>query len=189
MRELNLLVDNSIKSYITAVEMLAKTQSSFLFDNSSHLHAAIVVTTMLKYSNIDVCIYDDDLSGDIADKYEPFYSELSSFFERGKTLKILIEKNNFKETRIYETLYNLKSKYPNYLFVRQANDSFSSEIKNVYNSPINFAVSDSKAYRIEKIEVPKTEKRSAFCCFNEKRVAEQLKRIFEIHFSNCTSLI
>ena len=67
----------SINEYIERVEWLATTKSDFIFPNSSAIHANIVLSKIIKYSEKEVRIYDDKLDGDIAGKEDYLIDEMT----------------------------------------------------------------------------------------------------------------
>lgn len=178
-------MSEELKKYIVIAEKLAIAKSDLVFKNSSHDHAAVVLTLMMKYSKEEFCIYDNDLSGDIADQYEGFYEELDKHILNNKKINIVIDNHNQEKTEIYLKLNTLKASYPDLVNVRRSDDNFKSAVKSIFNIPLNFSFSDTNAYRIEEIsEGIDVDNRKAFCCFNKPEVSNRLKSIFDNHFKN-----
>ena len=183
---------NKIKvtEYQKAVENLAINNSDLVFNNSSPLHASIVLSTMIRHSESEFRIYDDNLSGDIADLNEEFYTNLDDFIKSNKILKIVIDSNHndYKETRIYKQLIDYKNKFPQNVFIKISNDSFKETIKKVFDKNVNFAIGDKKSFRIEDILQVEKGLRKAICCFNNPKVSEKLVASFDNSFINCQSI-
>ncbi|OFX38378.1 MAG: hypothetical protein A2X08_16355 [Bacteroidetes bacterium GWA2_32_17] len=179
----------NLKMYSIAVENLAFFNSEHIFRNSSRNHAAIVVSTMLKYSKDEFRIYDNNLSGDIADKFYQFYINLNKFVEIGKFIKIVVDDISDFNCEIYKKLKVLHSTHPNKVFLAISDKIFRDNIFKLYKSNLNFAIGDKKSFRLEEINVnKKIEERKAFCCFNNDKYPNQLINIFDNNFGTCKSV-
>lgn len=178
-----------LKNYKEAVENLALMDSDFPFNNSSPDHAAIVLSIMLKYSEHEFRIYDDNLSGDIADLNNDFYVNLENFVASGKTLKIVVDSIKSRENKIFTTLMKLRKQHPTTVFIAIASDSFKNRIRSVYDRPLNFALGDKNSSRIEdvmeNITIPH---RKAYCCFNNKKYSSKLISAFDSEFKGCLAV-
>lgn len=170
--------------YKEAVENLAKAKSDFLFGNSSPYHAAIVLGTMLKYSENEFRLYDDNLNGDIADEADGFfYKNLEDFVYSGKTLKIVVDNIQNRENRIFTTLNKYRENFPNRVFISTSTPKFTNTINSVYKKNINFGISDDRSFRIE--DVTDIIERKAICNFNSRERAKKLIDAFDAEFDNC----
>jgi hypothetical protein len=181
---------SELDEYIKAVKNLAKLKSDFIFKNSSHTHAAIVLTEMLNQSKREFCLYDNDLSGDIADKYPVgFYPALISFVERGGELKIIVDNhdNGINNTKVYSVLKSLKLIYPQKVQVRKADKKFTDNVENSFKLLLNFAVGDAESFRYEDTNEDELE-RKAFCSFNNSGIAKRLKNVFDKNFESCPDI-
>ena len=69
--------------------------------------------------------------------------------------------------------------------IKIANDDFKNEIKNKYVTNINFAIGDSRMYRLEKYEKPEDKDRSAVVCFNDVNKSKELLSVFNKNFDKC----
>ncbi len=187
----NIEINASMDLYKNAVEALCLANSDFEFKNSSPEHAAIVITTMIKFAKKEVLIYDQDLSGDIALRSQDFFYAVKDFVQDGtKILKIVIDRVDDEEGITKNFFSTLKQLYPKNVIIKKSNDNFVNSINKINNNniSINFAVADSKAYRIEESDNLKDyANRKAFCCFNEPKLSIALKRAFEEQFDECPS--
>jgi hypothetical protein len=175
-----------LERYLHAVEQLAIEESDHVFKNSSHDHASIVMATMLKHSKKFFYIYDCDLSGDIADRYPGFYKELENFVVRGEILKIVVEDDNQRSTKIFHFLEGLHRQFPTKVILKKSVPTFTDRINEVRNKRLRFAVGDSVSFRLEEIDSPKDEaNRKAFCCFRDINTASDLRTAFEDRFQDC----
>lgn len=179
-----------VNDYKKAVENLAINNSELIFNNSSPVHASIVLSSMIKHSDSEFRIYDDNLSGDIADLNEDFYTNLSEFIESNKTLKIVIDSNHddYKDTKIYKQLISYKNSHPQNVFIKISNDSFKETINKVFDKNVNFAIGDKKSFRIEDIMQTETGLRKAICCFNNSSMSKKLVSSFDLGFQTCQSI-
>lgn len=177
-----------MEPYKKAVETLAKASSNYLFNNSSHEHAAIVLATMINHTQKELRIYDDNLSGDIADKNEEFYQNLDKFIYAGKQLSIVVDKIEDRNNRLMKTLSDLKSKFPSAVKIAITSEVFKTEIKNIFNKNINFALSDNKAFRIEEIKDESENTRKAIVCFNDTKNTTKILTVFDAYLNTCQPL-
>ena len=179
-------MDQNIQKYKQAVKNLADSESDFIFRNSSDIHANIVISNMLRVSNSEFRIYDDNLSGDIADKDADFYLNLEKFLASGRILKIVVDEVKDKTNRIYMFLKEKKSMYPKNIFLSKSNESFKLNMTKIYEKPINCAIGDSKSFRVEFLTEAKT--RKALCSFNSPSVSSVLIKTFDKSFALCEEI-
>lgn len=171
--------------YKEAIETLAKAKSDFIFNNSSPSHANIVLTTMLKHTIKEFKVYDDNLSGDIADKDNEFYETLRQCVENGKTIKIVVDKIQSKENKIFSFLSELKSQFKDFVYVSIASEEFKTNVTRLYDKPINFAVNDINSFRMEDVSLSGLRQAKAICSFNNYEYSHKLERAFDLEFKNC----
>lgn len=176
-----------LAEYKAAIEGLAKSKSEFLFPNSGHRHAAIVLSCIVKYSNDIVRIYDDGLEGDISGIYDPykeFLPLLEFHIHSKKRLEIVVRDASEKDSAIYKTLESLSYLFADTLKVCVASPAFQESVKEALGADINFAVGDSAAFRIEQY-VHRSKKRRAVCSFNKPDYAKVLNDIFDSQLASC----
>ncbi len=178
----NKKVDPQLEEYIASVKLHAESKSDLVFDNSNQTHASVVLSVMLENANKEFCLFDKDLSGDVADKYKEFFPTLLKFVEKGKLLKVIILNDDYKDTNIYKILKELSVKYPDNVYVRKLNSN-----PNNTKQYFNFAVADSVSFRLEKSFIIDNN-RKAICCFNSPTIALKLKKLFENEYNNCINL-
>lgn len=182
-------LDSELQNYLKAVEGLAEAKSDYIFKNSSHKHAAVVMSVMLKNCKNEFRIYDDNLSGDIGDQYEGFYPALEEFVRSGKTLKVIIDNHNQEDSNSYKLLKKLFNNFPQKVSVKRSNEHFKKAITNNYKILLNFAVGDSQMFRLEESDRSKNDSnRRAFCCFNNSAISGSLKNSFDQEFENCKNV-
>jgi len=180
---------DDVKKYIEAVENYASRKSDFVFSNSSDIHAAIVMTTMLSHSKKDFILYDEDLSNDVAGKYYNFYPALINFIQKNSSpsLHVVIDKNGHHDTPIYKLLKILNSEYPEKVNIYLASDDFKDTIVKRFKSRVSFAVGDSSSFRLEQIKDEKVG-RKAICSFKDHTVASLLAAVFNLKLNTCKKL-
>ena len=83
-----------MNKYQEYVEYMAKNKVDFLFGNSSSAHAAIVMSTMLKYAERRVLLYVKNLDGSVFDKNQNFEKELVNFIERNWSINYSCRRGN-----------------------------------------------------------------------------------------------
>jgi hypothetical protein len=187
--QLTRLQIEELREYKFLVEERAIFESGEIFPNSNEFHASIVLTNILKNSVSSVYIYDDNLCGDISDRYdyfEEFIPTLESQIILGRRIKIVLKeapKGESLNSKIYSVLkyYSKHGK----LDVRLASDEFIKNIKDSFNQDIRFAVADSKMFRYEAAE----NARRAYCSFNNPNYSKILENSFVKQFETSTKLV
>ena len=144
---------------------------------------------MLKHSDEEFRIYDNDLSGDIAEQYEGFYPALIDYVVKRKhILKIVIENHNIENTKIFKLLEILNKAHSDKVFVKKSSPLFKKEINSLFDNPVNFAIADSSAIRLEESGNADELTRKAFCSFNKPEIVNSLKKVFDAQFETCESV-
>jgi hypothetical protein len=173
--------------YKSDVEYMAKNKIDFEFGNSSEVHAAIVMSTMLKYAEKDVKLYVRNLDGCILDRAESDFKEYLDYFvnKRNGKISIVVEEKREENSEIYAKIKQISNSKS--VEVRHAppTSEFKKHILKLFKdnpSEVFFMVSDNRAYRLE-ID---NEKHQAFCNFNESKYASKLVHAFESNFKSCT---
>ncbi len=177
-----------LASYKNAVEDLCQSESDYEFKNSSPQHASIVLSTMIKHSTHEILIYDQDLSGDIALNSNDFFMSILDKAREGLIFKIVIDTIDEKDGFTNKFFKLLNKIFPKNVYIKISNDKFKDIIYKANNNKLlNFAVSDSKSYRIEEIDNGLDfTNRKASCCFNNPKFAKILKSVFDEQFSSCS---
>lgn len=179
---------NNLESYKNSVEILAKSESNLIFKNSNHQHANIVLTNIIKYSKKTLCIYDDNLSGDIADMDPNFITELTELIKnKGTILKICIKEICKNNNKFQTQVIDFSRKYPGKVKIKIASRQFRDEIIRNFESDLNFAIGDEKMFRLEYGD-PTLSERKAICSFNNEEYSVKLSSIFNKYFENLNSI-
>lgn len=184
---------DKLQEFREAVAGLAESKSDFVFRNDDHEHAAIVISNMLKVANKSFVIYDDDLSGDIAEKSKDgeLYDCLTDFVNRGGLLRIVVDEVSNTENNIYQHIANLKQQHSDNVFLSKSNDELRSKVNKFAadsrftDTEINFASGDSCSFRLETVK----NERKAICSFNKPDIASHLTSIFDSEFEHCAVLM
>lgn len=174
--------------YKKAIQRLAETKDEFIFKNSSHEHANIVLSTMLDFSNNQFRLYDDNLTGDIADTSPDFYLSLENYLSKGKVIKIVVENIDVKSSNTLQKLFGYMKSHENKIVITKASESFKKHINSIFEKPIYFAVSDTNAFRIEDAPLEGSREAKAFCSFNNAEHSSKLISAFDAEFNSCERL-
>jgi len=166
-----------LKEYNKAIQNLANTNSKLIFENYDINHASIVIGNIFRTSNEIVCIYDNDLSGDVlsSSEYINLEKEIEQFVSKKNTKLILVYKNQVN-SKYHSFWKNLKLKYSVNLEIVKANDKLQNNVTDFLGSNLNFMVADKSKFRLEKTS--ESGDRGAICSFNNKGFSENLHNIF-----------
>lgn len=177
-----------MNKYQEYVEYMAKNKVDFLFGNSSSAHAAIVMSTMLKYAEKRVLLYIRNLDGSVFDANANFELELERFLDRNGRVTIIVEEGvEHKQSRIFNKLKEINDrKKSNFLIKKDdPNHTFQKKVKEILTDPeINrafYMVADDKAYRLETDNA----EHKAYCNFNDTERASKLSKVFLDNYLEC----
>jgi hypothetical protein len=174
----------SIEKYREAVENLAHIQSPVCFRNSNPHHAAIVMSTIINTSEKEIRIFDNDLKGDLTDIYPELGNSIESYVKNGKSLKIVLEKITTTNSNIYKRLKKLSESYSHNVHIKIASPEFVESLKKELKGSYYFMVGDNRAVRIQLTY----DKRKAYCCFANYKIASRFINVFDLHFNDCDSI-
>jgi len=176
-----------LNDYSKWLDILAKSNSTQVFPNKDHRHAAIAISKILKYSRNSFFLYDDNLSGDISthNEIESLDSSLIEFISRGGKVKIVIgDKSSKGETSDFENdLSILSTVFSDQIEVKLASDQFKSQVKDIYGNHINFTIGDNNKFRLEHIDTER--KASAECSFNNREIVREISSVFNSVYNTC----
>lgn len=167
----------SIIEYRESIERFASDSSELVFDNSGIDHAAVVLSTIFKYSEDTIRIYAHNMNGEISSQ-ECYKDSIENFINSSKKLMIAVDKpENLSET-IKKYLANKCSNVE----VKIANESFKRELISSSKDKIlhHFAVGDKKMIRVEL----DSQSHKALCSFNLPKTSNTLINIFDKHYKN-----
>jgi hypothetical protein len=180
-------MDKNLENYKKSVEILALTESNLVFKNSNQYHANIVLTNIFKNSKKIIRIYDDNLSGDIADLDNQFMTELVEFTKNKDTVLKICIKEHCQINTFQTQIVNLSKSNPNKVYIKIASQEFRDSIANNFDSDLNFAIGDEKMFRLEYGDTEAKE-RKAFCSFNNEEYPIKLSRVFNNYFESLNPL-
>lgn len=159
-----------LKKYQEKVITFSTNNSPEIFSNEGPEHAIIVLSELFKKDSRELVIYSGELTATLTDN--PSYKDnLIRLVKKGTCVKILVEKT--PQSPVFEELKDFKNENSS-LSVRKIKPEFIESIKNEFATPSHFAVVDGMAFRLEI----NTEKRTAFCSFNNTEVSGKLLSIF-----------
>lgn len=168
-----------MKSYKESVEFLAKNKIDNEFGNLGPEHAAVVLSNMLKTTEEELLVFSGDFNGDVTNDKD-FMRELDKYLRSpNKRFHLLLEHLPNDKSKALQKVINASDLNGQVQF-KKAPPDFIEGLKEVFvdGQPYHFAVSDSRAYRIETDK----DEYQAFCNFNDKDIASTLKAVFETHF-------
>lgn len=174
--------------YKRSIEILAISKSDLIFNNSNHDHANIVLTNIFKHANNSICIYDESLSGDIAEKDPQLLDEIINFVKnKDSHLKICVKKEAH-ENEFQDKIIELSNLYSNKLDIRIADELFINRIIEEFSSDIYFSVGDDDMFRLEYGDTS-IQERKAICSFNNKEYPKKILSVFNEKFNELESLV
>lgn len=179
-----------LKEYAKRLDNLARYKSKQTYTNKDHKHAAIALSTILRHSEEEIVIFDDNLNGDIVNHEEvlSFKKSLIEFLSKGGRLRMAISdkcKNDDESFILF--LEALEKVFFQNVEIKLANVQFKAEMKKIYGEKINAAIGDGFMYRLELYgeEKPENKNRNAIISFNDEEVSQKLLFIFNNNFNNC----
>ena len=156
--------EDLLNLYKIAVDSNAKNGANFVFENSSPKHAAIVTSTIFKYAEKSIIIFDDNLNGTTADFEEDFYENVENFLKKDGDLKIVIDHKLKKDNPVFLKLKEFKNK--NYkIELYTPSNEFLDAFTIDNTTKIYCTLADNKMYRFETSNTHK----KAYCNFNDDK--------------------
>lgn len=178
-------LSNLIK-YDDCLEVLAISKSSVNFPNKDPKHAAIALTKILKYSQDNFIIFDDNLSGDIVKNKEVVFFEdaLKRFLRRGGKVVFIIREtqSDTDDKELIALLKSLTEIHPKTMIIKKASDDFISKMEEKKGEDVNMAIGDNSMYRIETGN-RNDKTREAKVCFNNEKVVSELLIVFNTYIN------
>lgn len=182
----------SIDAYQRSIDTLASSKSEFVFDSEGSENAAIIISSIFKYSKNIVRIYATNMNGDISD-FNIYTSSLVRFLYEKKNLLVLLDNPDyitsndaFRVNKEFRQVINRFYSQGNIVF-KVASEGFKKGMKSIAtdsSSLYHFAVGDNHMIRIEL----DNKKRISVCSFNNQKMAQPLIRIFDTYFPDCESI-
>ena len=163
------------EGYKESIKYLAENRIDEIVYNADDEHAVVVLSELIKNADEYVHIVCKNMDPKVTEK--PDYLNAVKLFldkESSKELKVLMTdnyKDSFKERKIFKLL----EKYPEKVFIKH----LGHEIKTSDDTPINWTVSDDRAFRLEK----DIENYIAFGNFNAPNFAKKFNGHFEVFFA------
>ena len=158
-----------INTYKLAIEEFAESEEDYEFPNSGEIHAAIVMSNILRKAKRKIIMFAGDLNGKVSGDAD-YLIELENFLKRSGSLELILENNpsvNSKANNVIKKYKNNNVK--TYLF-----DDAIAKKNNFNKPPFHFIVADNRMFRIEF----DTETFKAKCNFNSPKIASDLTNLF-----------
>lgn len=173
------LKDPERDSYAQNIKTLAKKQKSDLYSNNNLDHTNIILSNMLSSSKKVLCLYEEQLNGDLLGRKNEIdlLSEFKKFLKKNGRIEIIIDadKGNSNLKKKNEIIERLKS-LPSGLSLYQLNSQTINNKTSISEIPY-FAIGDDLSYRIEDKNSPY--KRQAFGSFSDREMSGELNDIFD----------
>lgn len=170
----------SIEPTEKSISNLALEKKDVTYKNSDKEHCSDVLFNMIKTSDEDVLIYDRDLSGDLLDHNSKnnLFIEFENYLKnsRGRRIEVIIPEEATIDQNLVAKLKKASGGNKNIFSIYQIDSKKICEKPSLKTSPF-FAVSDSRATRIEKVR-KFSDHREAFYNFNN-HVAPKYVEVFK----------
>lgn len=164
-------------SYEEEIIQFAENNKDEMFYNIDANHAKIVLRELMKNATQYVYIVCCNMCSDVSNN-DPYIEAVKKFLSTDpqREIKILFtnyDSDCFKQTKIEKTL----REYPQQVSIKAL---INGKITGKGDNPVNFTVSDDKAFRME-IDV---NEKTAFGNFNNPPYAKILRKHFDRFFNN-----
>ena len=166
----------SIDLYKNKIQELAENKTDEMFFNVDKKHATIVLTELIRNAEKYVYILGKNMDPNVTDD-EEYLKVVDRFLQTENTeIKILLtdyDKKKFDDSKIGKLLEKHKEKA---VEIRHTEGKL---IRREGGIPINFTVSDDRAYRFER----DVDNHIAFGNFNDGKTAKNLAENFKNFFN------
>jgi hypothetical protein len=171
--------DTVTDSYKEAVQYFSKNKVNSDFTNKGKVHAAIVLQNMLETTEKELRMFSGSFSSKVTSDTS-FLKSLTRYIESGKKFELLLEDiPDFPSPALEKIIDASKNPVLNVEY-KIATQDFINELENVFTDgkKHHFAVSDSRAYRLEF----DPDEFTALVNFNEPETASILDVVFTRFF-------
>jgi hypothetical protein len=166
----------SFDSYKQKIQNLAENRVNEMFYNTDAEHATVVLTELIKNAEKYVYIVAENMDPVVTDNEE--YLKAVDFFLCKKNVKMKILLTDYNKEKFHSSkIGTLLNKYEGIVEIK---NSEGKKIKREGGIPINFTVSDNRAFRFER----DVDNHIAFGNFNDKETASILASTFNNLFPN-----
>jgi len=165
---------NDIERYENSVRILADNRIGDVLLNKGEDHAKIIFYNLFRIAESTVRIFAVDLSGDVPNSDE-YTTQLREFLKRKGRAHILLEQTPDITKSVFGILCE---------FADQVSIKTTTLRPKIGDGEINFCAADDFAYRIETDKV----KCEAHVSFNDKKQTSELKRVFDLMFTDEKSI-
>lgn len=178
--------ENFLERYAEYIRGLAEAKSPQLFTNGGIEYASELMAVLFENTNREARIFCQGFKPDLITT-QPYWDALNEYLKQeGKTIRVLVETNEYVQNRPLQLLMAEKAKRNNdSIQVKLASQETIQEIYGKLSGrPCNFAVFDDDKFRFEN----EPDGYKAFGSFNRPDYAEVLIAIFDDAFNKSTDL-
>ncbi|MDR1055668.1 MAG: hypothetical protein LBL90_07585 [Prevotellaceae bacterium] len=162
--------------YKEKIEGLAKNKTDEVFYNSSEEHAQVVVNAIAKNAEHEIKILCCNMCSKISNN-EDYLKSVKGFLSGNKDRKIQILFTKYSDEFPQKPIAGVFKEYADQVEIKKWDSAEKITLK---GEPVNFTVSDDRAYRMET----DIEKRLAFGNFNNPEGAKNLSSVFDELFNS-----
>jgi len=152
--------------YKAAIENLATSKSSYVFENGGAVHGAIVMGNIFKSASDNVKIFCGDFNGDVSDN--PYYlNSLKCYLNKKRPLTVIFENEPNSNSKALKLIK--ESECLDLVTINRLNSKIDDLID------VHFTIADGRMFRIE------TSKNNykAVCSFNSPEIVSTFEKRFQ----------
>lgn len=177
-----------LEEYGKYLENLASTKSSDIFTNGGKEHASILMSKMFKYTSNEVRMFCEGFKPELI-MTNPYNTALIEYLHLGKSLKILLETNEYTEKDAFKIIReeNSRRRKENSPIIecKLIADEYKKMIFDKLSSVhCNFSIFDNDKFRLEI----SPEDYKAIGSFNSPERASLLIKLFDQAFENAETI-
>lgn len=159
-----------LNQYEIWLRNLAKSDSSTIVFNDGKEYAAILFRTIFDAATKDVCIYCENMNGEVSETFD-YYNALKDC--KGRNVKVRVLLNTSDKSVLDHPIFNIVDKQTDVKFV--TDDMHEAMKKKLNNLDVHFTVADGKIYRLEY----DTNHFKAIASFNDEMMSKELGTVFD----------
>ena len=161
--------------YQEEIRSLAVNRTNKIFYNSNDVHAAIVLSEMIKNAKDHIDIFCQNMCSEVSNSKE-YLDAMESFLSSDSSRKVRIILADYKEDVKNKPIYKLLSEFPDQVTIKRTGEGFWLKLN---DKLVNFTVTDDVAYRLE-VDI---DKKMAMGNFNDPERVKPMVNTFDQVFN------
>ena len=181
---------NELINYKFIIDNYAKNKENTSFSNSSKEHAAIVLSTIFKYAEETICVFDKNLIKDTFIKLDnEMQDNIVKFLKKPKAKLDIVLQYKLTPNEENKNILSILNEYSEKVTIKFASpdfiERFTTPDENTNESNLRFfTIADERMFRIK---LTSENYEQAICNFGNEEISKEYCDEFNKMFEGCTN--